>query len=260
MRCEVFLVAMIATASPAAAQGVFDGTWQVDPASATFAGKPVTYKLDGGTYRCVTCTIPWQVAADGAPHAVTGQPGFDMVTATVTDPSTLSLVYARGGKTIDSETMRVSANGGTLTDSGTDTSAANGTPVEYKTVMTRVGAAPAAGLHPINGDWQPARATASAAGLMVTIQTSGKTVAMSFPTGEHWSATLGGPAVPVEGDPTGAMVKASSNGPRRLKLEQSRNGEVFSVATLAVTANGRLSYDTRNPKTGRTAHYIATKQ
>lgn len=255
--------ALLAAAHPAGAnaQSVFDGTWKADTSQDQFSGKPDSSVLKSGTYECRSCTTPYKVAADGAFHPVSGQAYFDEAAIKVVDPRTVEMRWRKGGKLLLSETEQVSADGRTLTHEGEDLSAPSGGPIRHRGTKTRVGAAPA-GAHAISGEWRNQKgATVSDAALTISFKTVGDALNVSFPTGERYTATPGGPAVPVEGDPGGTMMRVERAGPRALRFTGSRGGESVGAGVLTVAANGRsATYDWRNQKSGASSRHVLNKQ
>lgn len=253
--------AMLCVATPAVAQSVFDGTWKVDTSTAQFGGKPMVRTLKGGKYSCVSCPEPWTIAADGAFHAIKGDPYTDDVSVTVIDPMTVKFSYRKAGKSIGDETWTVSPDKTVVTMKGVDTGSGDGTPVTYETQQVRVAPAPA-GAHAVSGSWQgKPGATVSDSGLMVTFKTTGDNISMTYPTGESVTARFGGPAVAMTNDPGNTMVKFVRTGPSSFVSTMMREGKVASVTTVTIKPDGRtLDYSNDNKRNGSTARFTATKQ
>ncbi len=251
----------LAIALPAAAQGVFDGTWKVDTKSAQFGGKPNVRELKGGVYRCISCSVPWSVPADGSYHPIAGNPYVDAASVKVDGPRQVTIGYRKDGKVVGMMTATVSADGNTVTTKGTDSGASNGVPVDYETRQMRVGRAPA-GAHAYSGSWrnQPG-ATLSESGLTMTMRQNGDMLTMSFPTGESVTARFGGPAAPVTGDAPGTTARFVRTGRSSFTTTSMRDGKTVLVETVTVAPDGRtLTYTNDNPQNGSTARYTATKQ
>jgi hypothetical protein len=139
---SIVLVSMLAVACSAYAQAGFAGTWKFDMSQSKFSPKPFTFYTSEGWYHCVSCTPPFNVAADGQEHAVTGQP-FDAVSVTITDPHTLAIVAKKGGKVIGEQTATVSADGKTLTYKFTMHPPNSDKPASWDSVSKRQGTLPA---------------------------------------------------------------------------------------------------------------------
>lgn len=255
--------ALLAAAHPpgANAQSVFDGTWKADTSQDQFSGKPDNSLLKGETYECRSCTTPYKVAADGAFHPVSGQAYFDEAAIKVVDPRTVEMRWRKGGKLLLSETERVSADGRTLTHEGEDLSAPSGGPLRHRGTKTRVGATPV-GAHAISGEWREQKgATVSDAALTISFKTVGDALNVSFPTGERYTATPGGPEVPVEGDIGGTKVRVANAGTRAMRFTMRRDGQSVGDGVMAIAADGRTAtYNWRNLKTGATSRHVLNKQ
>ncbi|WP_174279712.1 hypothetical protein [Sphingomonas bacterium] len=100
----------------------------------------------------------------------------------------------------------VSADGRTLTSAFSSADNAAGTPIEIHMVATRVARGPAGG-HAVSGAWrQQAVRDVSAPARLLTFKEAGDRFTLTTGTGESYTATYGGPAVPMVGDFGGTMV------------------------------------------------------
>src|SRR5271155_2824713 len=64
----------------------FDGSWVIQPELTTFGMRSPILSLERGVFRRSDCrTEPIEVPADGAVHAVKGQPLFDTIAVRVPD-------------------------------------------------------------------------------------------------------------------------------------------------------------------------------
>ena len=86
----ILAAALIAIAAPVHAASPFDGTWIWDASATELPAKPDVYKLDQSRFRCVSCPSPYEVAADGKPHPVAGQNGFDAAAVSTISPPVAS--------------------------------------------------------------------------------------------------------------------------------------------------------------------------
>ena len=225
-------------ATPAIAQGPFDGTWKADVASVKVNAKPERFTLGKGVYTCASCSPAYSVPADGQVHKVSGHDYFDGKMVEVLDANSVRLTNLRAGKPVAVATWTVSADGNTLNQSFSSTDTANGQTTSGTASEARLTPAPA-GAHAISGSWAAAPATQlSDNALSVTIATAGKAVTVSFPTGEHFIAMLGGAYVPVVGDPSGQLVAARMTGPRTLELSYKHGSRMDEVLTLVAAPSG----------------------
>ena len=224
----------------AAAASPFDGTWKVDMTTAKMSGKPFILKVTKkGEYSC-NCVPPEKFKADGKPHPVKGNPYIDMGTATIASPSELDLSYTKNGKTVLTETVTAGADGETGTFKGTDSTATNAAPVDFSYDMKRTGKAPK-GAHAVSGTWVPATASSSDNGLTTTYTVAGTTLTMTSPTGQSYTATLGGPQAPYKGDPGTSTVKVKLIGTDTLEETDYRDGKVAVVTTTTVAPDGKTA-------------------
>lgn len=240
----------------ASAQSI-DGTWKADVNSAQAPKKPDVYVIKDGSYTCKTCTPPFTVKTDGAAWPVKGNPYFDGVAIRLTSNG-VTEIDMKGPKTVATAHVSVSADGRTATTDFTDSSAST-TPVKGLIVARRVGD-PVKGAHPLSGSWQTvAYSGISDNGITVTYKTAGDTVTMSTPTGQGYSAKLGGPAAPYKGDPGTDQVTVKMNG-KSLVETDLRGGKVVMVSTTTPAADGKsVSVTVENKLKGTSLSFTARK-
>ncbi len=241
----------------AASLDALNGTWKVDLASLKFGGKPSEYLLKDGTWDCSSCIPPLTTAADGQFHAVADRPYFDSMSVAVVDDRTIDIHRKQGDKEASSANLQVSEDGNTLTTKFKDMTAP--TTVEGSTTYSRVGPAPA-GAHATSGQWQPNKVGEfTEEGLDISWQISGDTVTSSS-QGQSYTATLGGPAVAMQNDPGGTMVKVERAG-NGIKETYSRDGKDVGIATITPSADGQsIGYSSTDPRDGSTTDFTANKK
>lgn len=252
---------LVASASPVFAQSVFTGTWKGDIAASQMSAKPSVILLSGGTYTCSTCRPVVSVAADGAFHPVVGNPYYDEMMVSIVDPMTVKRATRKAGKVMAESTLTIAAGGKTLTTTYNDMSADNGIPVTGSSVSERVAAAPA-GAHLLSGSWRATNTgQVSDSGLIFTVEQTGKVIKYSTPTGNSYTATIGGPIAPVAGDPGWTSVSLKQTGPRTLVETDVHDGKTIAVLTMTVSADGKtMATKIDDIKFGKTSTLIATKQ
>lgn len=244
----------------AAAADPIAGTWKADLASAQYEEKPSTYLLKDGTYSCSTCVPPLETKADGQFHPVADRPYYDSISVTEVDERTVKIVRRKGDKMTSETTLTVSPDGQTLNFAFTEAMVEGGKTVEGEGTDTRVAPAPA-GAHAISGSWKPGKlASISEEALTVSYRTEGNTIHMNSGAGESYSATAGGPEVPIKGDTGGTTVAVERPSPNVLKETFRRKGEVVSVTTVTVGENGTMTGVSENKRTGAITRWTAAKQ
>lgn len=244
--------------TPASADSI-SGTWKADLTSVKWDSKPDEYLLADGKYSCKTCTPPYTIAADGAFHAVTGHPYFDSESIKVVDPKTVQSARKKGDRDVGGATLAVSADGNTMTIDYKDSSTPNAPPTTGHFEETRVAPAPA-GSHAISGSWKPAKiANLNQEALTTTYKLDGDTLHMTSPSGTSYDAKIGGPDVPIKGDPAGTTVAVTKVGDNGYQETNKRAGKVVGVATFSVGGDGKLNVEFDNKQDGSKITYVATK-
>lgn len=232
-------VLLATAASAASAASAFDGTWKYDLKSQQVSKKPNVYLLTGGKYSCSTCVPAYTVAADGAFHKVAGNPYYDEVSVKVIDATSVKWSSRKGGKPMSDNTRTVSADGKSMMISFNDMTATNGVAITGKSGVTRVAAGPA-GSHATSGGWlDTPEGEVSDAGLLVTLNMTGKTMTLTTPTGIAYTTTVDGPPSPVKGDPGWTTVALKAPKPKTLVETDYRNGKPISVTTYSMAADGK---------------------
>lgn len=226
-----------AATEAAASLDVLNGTWKADLASLKFEGRPDEYLLQNGTYNCSTCTPPLTVAADGEYHPVADRPYYDSMMVREVDDRTVEFKRRKGNRDVSSATLKVSEDGNTLTTDFVDSTTPNAPPIEGTATATRAAAAPQ-GAHAISGQWNPDKiGEYSEEALNISYQVNGDQVTMNS-QGQSYTAQLGGPAVPIEGDIGNTMVAVSREG-NGLKEVYTRDGKETGTALVVPGADGQ---------------------
>ncbi len=238
---------------------ILAGTWKADLASLKFEGKPDEYTLANGNYSCATCIPPLTVAADGAFHPVADRPYFDSMSVRVVDSRSVEMLRRKGDKQVSSATLAVSEDGSVLTTKFIDSTTPNAPPVEGTSTAKRAGPAPA-GAHAISGQWMTDRiGEYSEEALNITYAFDGDTVT-STSQGQTWIATIGGPAVAIQGDTGGTTVEIAREGASGLRETYSRGGKQVGIVTVVPSSDGKtFTFSNTDPRDGSKTTWIGTK-
>jgi hypothetical protein len=143
----------LASAQAAAPNPQFLGTWEVDLAKtqpqAPVMPKSVTVTVKdvgGGKWASEVVIVtadgkkqtppPTPVSIDGTPTPVTGNPMADSLTLTAPDKDTAVVIGQKGGKTVITETSKLSADGKQMVHTR-DTTGPDGKPVHVVEVLNK---------------------------------------------------------------------------------------------------------------------------
>ena len=237
------LIAALLLPLPALAASPFDGTWKIDVGTAQPPDKPNIFQLQNGTYSCTSCAAPFTIPADGAAHPIAGNPYVDSVAIRIVDARGIVETDSKAGKALFIYTMTVSADGQSMTTVLVDHSAVNGVPAGGTIFQARVKPAPT-GAHAVSGEWRATRYEGfSGSALTMTLKLEGDRFSFSQPTGQSYTATLGGPAVPYTGDPGITTVSATRAGADTVVETDMRAGKIIATNTMT-THDGRTLLDT----------------
>ena len=245
------------SAMAAAGTGI-DGTWKADLASVQIDQKPDELLLQDGKFSCKTCAPAYEVAADGAFHAVK-RPYSDSMSVKVDDDHHVTLTSKKGDTQVGMTKYAVSPDGKTLTIDFTDTSVPNGKPVTGSLTETRAADAPN-GAHLISGSWKVDKYNnVSDEGLTVTFKTEGDTLHMSAPNGVSYDAKLDGTDAPIKGDTAGTVASVTKGADGSYVETDKRDGKVLTVTTTTVGSDGKLHVVQEDKRNGSTMKYEANK-
>ena len=256
--CALFLATAMCVAAVSHAQSPFDGTWRIDPGKAKLDQKPFTVYTSGGWYHCVSCTPPYDVQADGQFHPVTGQP-FDTESVTIVDPHTMQFVSKKGDKTIEDDTVTVSADGKTAVIKSVSYPLNGGAAQNSSMSLKRIGTLPA-GVHATSGNWVPLKFTDTEADLSFTFKTDGDQFIYSDPTGDSYTAKFDGNDYPYKsyGANSVSLKKVDA---RTIEETDKRDGKVVNVSKMTVSPNGKtMTIVAHDPQRDTTSTFVAMKQ
>jgi len=262
---KLFFMVMLGTLlipTLAMAQSAFDGTWKMDMNKVDFSKKPDVFLLQNGTYECKTCTPPYKVKADGSDQSVTGHPYYNTVAIKVVNDHEIEETDKKDGKVVATSTSTVSADGKTLMFSFSDSSNTNGgPPVTGKGEAMRVAKGPA-GANAISGSWRTTKLEGISDNATVwTYKVNGDEINMTNPTGQSYTAKIGGGDAPMKGDPGITSVSLKMMGKDTLEETDKREGKVIGVFKMKVASDGKTakaSYDDK--QSNRTTDFDVTKQ
>lgn len=241
------------------AQSALNGTWVTQLGSVKGMGKPLVIHLKNGMYEC-NCVPPIKVKADGKDHAVTGNPGYNTVAIKVLNDHSIQETDKKDGKVVSTSTVTAAPDGKTATYEFTDSSGSS--PVTGKGVADRV-AKGAEGSNAVAGSWKFGHwVSMSDNGRTFSYKVDGNKVTFNDPTGDTYTAEIGGKAVPFTGGGvSGVTVSVKQHGKNGLRETVMRDGKVIRTATRTVSANGKtmktVHHDLQN---GRTTTMLADRQ
>lgn len=254
------LVLALLVPACALAQSAFNGTWETPLASIHGSDKPVTVSIKNGIYHCTCSNPPISVKADGQDHAVKGHSDFDSTAITLVNDHTVHEVNKKDGKVTSDGTVTVAADGKTAIYEFTDNSGTS--PVTGKLLLTRAGSA-TPGANAVVGSWRFGHwEDLSDNARTFTYKVDGDDVSYSDPTGDAYTAKIGGKAGPYTGGGmSGMTVSVRKHGKDGLRETFMHDGKVTRTNTMTVSADGKtMNTSSHNMHTGGTSTLTSTKQ
>jgi hypothetical protein len=236
----------------------FDGTWKTRVDSIRQSGKPDTFEVSQGMYRCASCVPEVKVKADGSDQSVSGHDYYDSVAVRIVSPTALEITNKQAGKTVVTVSYSVSDGGAMLSGKFTDYSGSQ--PVTGSFTEKRVGPA-SAGAHAVSGSWQTDRLSdITDAGRSVTYTMTADSLKMSY-NGLSYDAKFDGKDYPISGDPGKTVVSVKRVGSDTIEETDKRGGRVTDIVRSTVSGDGKTLHVVDNDPVHETrVQYIADKQ
>jgi hypothetical protein len=236
---KVWFVVLLLSPTSSLAQTPFDGTWVANLDSVHFPKRADVYSLQSGIYSCDTCVPRIDVKADGEDYPVPGSPYFSTVAVRVIDDRTIQITEKQAGRTVYSETDRVSPDNHILTEKIVDTAADGGQPVTAEEIFSRESPGPA-GSNPIWGTWQAEQLKAdSASGMTVTYRSIPDGLQASNPRGEGYFAKFDGKEYPIKGALAHDTVSLKRVNARTIIETEKEDGAVHYRLRMTVSPDGK---------------------
>lgn len=229
------------TATSAAGQSVFNGTWRANNKSMEYQGSN-RYSLQNGLWRCDTCVPRIAIQADGRDHRVNsslyyGAPYAETENVHEVNDHSIEITDKLSGKIVATNKLTAADDGSILSTVWKHISD-NGTESGGQFDSERIGDAPA-GANKVSGDWRPVRTNTSEDVITVTYTVTADGLAMSDPTGDSFTAKFDGKEYPYKGDPgiTGVALKILDE--NTIEETDLCNGKVVSVDRMTVDRDGK---------------------
>ena len=258
--CSSAFVALFSVTALSHAQSPFDGTWRIDLAKAKLDQKPFTVYTSQGWYHCVSCTPPYDNAADGQFHAVTGQT-FDEESITIVDPKTMKFVDRKDGKTVNESTVTASADSKMITIKTTSYPMNGAGPQASSITLKRIGVL-RPGVHATSGNWVPLKLADTEADLSFTFKSNGDELTMTDPTGDSYTAKFDGSDYPSKSaygaDGAVSLKKIDAH---TIEETDKRDGKVTNVQKMTVSPDGKtMTIVAHDPQRDTTSTFVATRK
>ena len=199
IRAALVGIALAFAGASAQASSAFDGLW-VDELKAQMGEAGFdTYLVSNGNYKCESCQPPRDYPADGKMRPITGDPSVISESVTIAGPRAITTRIVAPEMTRETR-MTVAPNGQTATYMSLDKWPGRTSRLRTKYIARRVAPAPA-GAHALSGSWRGVRyvEVPEEYRSVELKEANGRFTRSNFRHG-HYTATIGGPPVPVTGD------------------------------------------------------------
>jgi hypothetical protein len=251
MRAVIFAMALALLAAGAQAASPFDGRWVDDLKTQMGQAGFDKYLLANGLYKCESCSPPRSYPPDGRMRPVPGDSSVISESVAVAGPR--AIVIRTVSQQMTRETrMTVSPDDKMATYVSMDTWPRRAKRLRTEYLAKRIASGPA-GAHAVSGSWQGvAYVQVPEEYRSVELKEAhGRFTRSNFRHG-HYTARIGGPAVPITGDGRN-LYKAAVRAPNaRTRVETILLGDKPLVErTYTVSADGKSMVTTvRDPSGG----------
>ena len=108
-----------------------------------------------------------------------------------------------------------------------------------KDILRRLAKGPR-GSHAVSGSWKISkRVNRSGNALVVTLKLEGNTFSFADPSGQGYTATLGGTEAPIKGGLSNTMVSVKRIVANTIEETDKQDGKVVEVTRFTLSTNGK---------------------
>jgi hypothetical protein len=239
MKKNVFLCAIAAAMTVAAADLPYVGTWKLNAAKSDFAGTTVTYtNLPSGEWQSTADGQTYKFKMDGTDYS----DGMgDTAAWKPTGANSWQIVWKLNGKVLTTDSLQVGADGGSLMVNSKGTKP-NGDAIDDTTTYQRVSGGPG-----LAGKWKTKNLKSSSPAVLEL--TASANDGMSFresDIGLSCNGKLDGKDYPCTGPtiPHGFTVAMSKADPRSMDFVVKKDGKPIFKGTYSVGADGKSMTET----------------
>ena len=258
-QAAILSLALAFFAQPLQARSRFDGVWRLAPESTDASGIRYDIALKDGVFTCRWCKPVWSIPADGAFHAVVGQPRYDEASVRIIDKWSAAFARKRRGRIFYQAIDVISRDEKLMAFSFSEVSD-DGKVESGNGLWKRLSPKPA-GAHAVTGEWRELWVTSkSDDDVTFTIRTQGDQVRVEFAPDEILTAKFGGPPAKIEGDSRGTMASLRKLGRNAFIETDYRDGHVVSVTTSRLINPTTMQIIVENKRNGSKSHYTAHQQ
>jgi len=228
------------------------GRWVADLSTQDATETLDVYEVANGLYACLRCTPPRRYPADGKLRPVPGDPGVSE-SVTVISPRAIVTRIVSQGRTRET-TMTVDAQDRTATYVSIDHRDDLPGTLMTEYLARRVAPAPR-GANQVSGSWRGVRYVSVPEALRaVDLHDDGRRFTWAQPTGEHFTASYGGPYAPIQSRNGVIGLAAVKRVDARTVVETRKaGGKLVMTRTYRLSQDGKsLSMATLNEVTGST--------
>lgn len=215
----------------------FDGIWRPDVQRPGPDAPIDELRVADGAYASLSSSPPYSVAADGEPHPVEGQRGFDRLAVTIVDARTVRRVAWRGDTLVVDAVTVLSPFGHTKRETQRQFGAGP-TAFEFAITSRRVGPGPE-GAHALSGRWQPVEADLPNHEEDTQYRVVDGVFSMRDGFGRAFDAPLDGTAVPYLNDARFTTVSCRQLDPMTIEEVDGNDDGVVLTTTWRVAPDGQ---------------------
>src|SRR5436305_5580828 len=223
-----------------------------------FSGTPEDYLITNGMYRCLSCSPPVDVKADGTDQAVAGHEiYYDTIAIRILDGRSVEFTFKKQGRPVALSKETVSPDGKTMLEEFQNLGGKES--VSGRAGFMRVGQKPT-GSHALSGKWQMRSIrNDTQAGTLTTYRSVPNGLRISDGR-ESFEAKFDGKDYPLGRDwlTTVSLALVDEN---TLEETDKHQGEIMTVSRMTVSKDGKtMRVESMDKQRGTTMTYTAEKR
>ena len=243
-----FVALALSAAAPPAREHQFTGRWRMDTTSIKGNVKPTVFRLAAGGFEKDDNGI---ISTDGALHKVPSDGYVDETSISVESDHIVKEIDKIHGKLAYTVDYIVSPDGSTLTWHVSSFTNPNGQAVKSETVQHRVGL-PISGTHLITGKWERVSVSVDSKSDWI-LSLAGKHFSWRTDEGTGYAGLIGGRAVKIDGDSSGARALITRPRPDLIvETDLTAKSKIAVVLSMQLLPDNRtLRATASNPRDGK---------
>jgi hypothetical protein len=219
------------------AETPFAGTWVAQPELTAYSLRPLSFMIEGGTYKRTSCVPTPEVRTDGNEHDVLGDPFVQSMSVRLLDANRVEVAQKVAGRLVWKGIYTVGKDGNSMVlkyDDHRPSNTVSGT-IQY----ARDGAA-IPNAHLLSGTWKPEKLLdISPSALSMTIKDTDQGLNLTASDGRAFDIKFDRRDYPLGGYLDGATVQVGLRTPQLLQINRKQQGVLVEMTIAPISPDGQ---------------------